>query len=554
LGALLHGNPTIIIPAALQRDTKEMARFIFLHKISHITITPSLLNAMLQYNESNKWLSSLRMVIVGGETLTRQLYEAFRQCLPHAVMVNDFGATEVNTILHAAFTPAQKAHEINPVSGYPIANVKAFILDAEMQLLPPGVPGELYVGGHSLAAGYYGNNALTESRFPVHAALGRLYRTGDMGLLLPGGEIMMKGRVDGAIKINGFLVETAQVEQVLQGLPGVLKCAVVARMLETRKHQLHAFIQSEDGGALPQLRKQLSELVPAFMMPTVIHFLKIMPIRPNGKTDRVALQEMVQSPTTQHYQEDRPTVLQVICRQVAAILEMADSAVPVNIPFFEIGMDSMGAVKLMQELEKLYHANMPVSLLFDHPTPERLEAYINRLAENGMPSVAIGSEANASPATIHGNDIAVIGMSGRFPKAENVRRFWETLVNAENGVGEIPPERWSLEGFYDPDPNKKGTSYSKWAGLLDNTDQFEPLFFNLSPHEARYMDPQHRIMLMEAWNTLEDAGYTPEMLAQYHTGVYIGAKKGDYESLFDPEEIVPSAECKIVLFPEPSWP
>ncbi|GAA4462937.1 hypothetical protein GCM10023189_40270 [Nibrella saemangeumensis] len=544
LGGLLKGITTVIIPTELQREPKAFAQFIFEHRISFITLNPSLLKAVLQYDECAVLLASLRIVIVGGEILQHQLLCRFRDRIPQATLVNDFGATEVNTILHAAFTPSQPLDQVNPAAGRPISNISAYILGKDMQLLPPGMPGELCVSGHSMATGYYKNEDQTKKRFPVHPLLGRLYRTGDMGMVLPGGQIEMKGRLDGAIKINGFLVETTQIEHAVQDIPGVKKCAVVARTLKSGKHQLHAFVETIDGNSLLGLRQQLGEMLPWYMLPAAFHFMQVLPLRPNGKTDRVTLLEMTDIQPIQSNMEEERSVLQTIYRYVAAILEIQESAVPPGKPFFDIGLDSMGAITLVQLLEKTYKLSLPVSTLFDHPTPQKLSSHLLGLINSITPLLAPQAPATEDSVIKRDTDIAVLGISGRFPKAANASAFWKNLLDARDCVEEIPAERWDVTGIYDPDPSKKGKSLSKWAGLLSGIDQFEPLFFNLSPQEARLMDPQHRMMLMEAWNALEDAGYTPDALSDLQVGVYIGAKKGDYDSLFA-EDITPSAETLI---------
>lgn len=544
LGGLLKGVTTVIIGTELQREPREFVQFISEHQLSFLTLTPSLLKAMLQYDDCTIWLASLRMIIVGGEPLSFQLYQQFRERLPHATLINDFGATEVNTILHSAFSPSQTLQEVNPAAGTPIANVKVYILDQNLQVLPPGILGELYVGGHSLALGYYNNDLQNQNKFFLHPILGRLYRTGDAGLLLPNGQIEMKGRMDGAVKINAFLVETAQIEQAILNCSGISKCAVIARTLSSGKHQLHAFVETDDDTIDQRLRQQLTETLPWFMVPSVLHCMSSLPLRPNGKIDRMLLHEQAGKKSVPQETDNERSVVQTIRTNVAAILEMPEASIPLATPFFEMGMDSMGAVVLVQNLEKIYRINLPVSSLFDHPTVQKLSNYIAVL-NGSINSVTNEAAKNASQPNNEEKDIAVIGMSGRFPKAANVREFWSNLLEGKECIEEIPSQRWDIAHTYDPDPSKKGKSISKWAGLLDNIDQFEPLFFNLSPQEACFIDPQHRFVLMEAWNALEDAAYTPESLANHQVGVYIGAKKGDYDSLFDSECIVPSAETLI---------
>ncbi|HRL21272.1 MAG TPA: SDR family NAD(P)-dependent oxidoreductase [Alcaligenes sp.] len=126
-------------------------------------------------------------------------------------------------------------------------------------------------------------------------------------------------------------------------------------------------------------------------------------------------------------------------------------------------------------------------------------------------------------------DIAIIGLSGRYAQAANVEQFWENLSQGRNCITEIPPERWDHEQYFDPQRGKAGKAYSKWGSFIDGVDQFDPLFFNISPREAQFMDPQERLFLEQAYASIEDAGYTPAALAaQGRVGVFAGVMNALY--------------------------
>jgi acyl transferase domain-containing protein len=136
--------------------------------------------------------------------------------------------------------------------------------------------------------------------------------------------------------------------------------------------------------------------------------------------------------------------------------------------------------------------------------------------------------------------IAIIGLSGRFPKSRNMEEYWENLKSGKDCITEIPQERWPLDGFYHPDPGEaaaQGKSYSKWGGFIDGFSEFDPLFFNISPREAVNIDPQERLFIESCWEVLEDAGYTREQLeAQYkgRVGVFAGITKTGFD-LYGPD-------------------
>ena len=126
-------------------------------------------------------------------------------------------------------------------------------------------------------------------------------------------------------------------------------------------------------------------------------------------------------------------------------------------------------------------------------------------------------------------DVAVIGLSGRYPRSNNLKEFWVNLANGVNCIAEIPGERWDWQNYYDPEKGKSGKIYTKWGGFIDGIDQFDPLFFKISPVEAKSMDPQERLFLESCYHAVEDAGYTPENLGKPEKiGVFVGVMNSRY--------------------------
>ena len=128
--------------------------------------------------------------------------------------------------------------------------------------------------------------------------------------------------------------------------------------------------------------------------------------------------------------------------------------------------------------------------------------------------------------------IAIIGIGCRFPGgADGLERFWHLLRDGVDTVSEVPPERWDVNAFYDPDPARPGKTYSRWGSFLSQVDQFDPYFFGISPREAAVMDPQQRLLLEVAWEALENAGLPADSLAGSQTGVFVGIYNSDYARL-----------------------
>lgn len=236
----------------------------------------------------------------------------------------------------------------------------------------------------------------------------------------------------------------------------------------------------------------------------------------------------------------------------------------------EYGLDSLMITSLTRELEALV-GELTKTLFFEYQTIEQLTDYflahhqqrmieltgVGALPQATTPAVREASLPSAKEqavtrrqrerfnqrptapaaraASVRQEDIAIIGVSGRYPQAGNLEQFWEQLKSGKDCITEIPLERWDYRPLYDPDKTNRSKVYSKWGGFLDDVDKFDPLHFNISPKEAEVMDPQERLFLETAWHVVEDAGYTRERMAPFKVGVFVGVMYGHYQ-LYGAEE------------------
>ncbi|MCP3137808.1 SDR family NAD(P)-dependent oxidoreductase [Pyxidicoccus xibeiensis] len=208
--------------------------------------------------------------------------------------------------------------------------------------------------------------------------------------------------------------------------------------------------------------------------------------------------------------------------------------------FSEYGVDSILAVKIVERVNARFGLALKPTVLFDHPSVRALARHAasqGARAQVEAPSPVMAPEPSSAPsrpsppAPGQPLDIAVIGMSGRFPGARDYRELWANLAAGRDSVTEVPAERWSVDEHYQPWPPVLEKTYSKWGGYLSDVDRFDPLFFNIVPAEADFMDPQQRIFLQESWKALEDAGLDASRLARARCGVFVGATSSDYASL-----------------------
>ena len=164
------------------------------------------------------------------------------------------------------------------------------------------------------------------------------------------------------------------------------------------------------------------------------------------------------------------------------------------------------------------------------PAAERRSRFMTADGSRETKEAPKGTETGRKVA-VDDVEIAIIGISARFPMARNLEEFWINLKAGRDCITEVPKDRWDIDEYYDPDKNKLGTTYNRWGGFIDDVDKFDALFFNVSPREAELMDPQERIFLESVYHTLEDAGYTKNTIGTDKIGVYVGVMYGQYQMI-----------------------
>jgi polyketide synthase PksN len=249
-----------------------------------------------------------------------------------------------------------------------------------------------------------------------------------------------------------------------------------------------------------------------------------------------------------------------LIQQFAMLTKMEPRQIRVAEPLEKYGFDSIMAVEFSQQLEHDF-GDLSKTLLFEYPTLDALAGYFlenhsARLAVLWQEPLAESSSASTpqidpevprfdaknsarffphfEPRNVN-EDVAIVGVFGRYPQADTLDEFWTNLVEGRDCVEEIPFERWDYRLYFDPEPGTPGRSYNKWGGFLRGVDKFDPLFFNISPREAEIIDPQERLFLETVWNTVEDAGYSRRALSSRKIGVFVGVMYGQYQ-LFGVEE------------------
>jgi amino acid adenylation domain-containing protein len=352
-------------------------------------------------------LPDLRLLAVGSDTLRLDLYGRLRRLLgPTCRVANSYGLTEA-TIDSSVFEESCTKWDDRPVPiGRPLPGTRVYILDREMRVSPPGVAGELYVGGTGVARGYASDPRRTASRFvpdPFGDSGGRLYRTGDVARWGPGGAVELLGRLDGQVKVRGHRVELGEIEVALLQHEAVHEAAVVANDNDADGVQLVAYIAGHPGRPISaeSVRRSLRERLPRPMIPSRIVALEALPRTPAGKVDRDALP----TPPTSLDNASIPPRDEVE-RRLVTIWEELLGVRPIGATddFFDLGGHSLLAVRLAARIEEEFGNPLPLSTLFLATTVEALADRLRAPVEEPGRSVLVefGTSAQvASLAMVH---------------------------------------------------------------------------------------------------------------------------------------------------------
>ncbi|MEU7142873.1 amino acid adenylation domain-containing protein [Nocardia sp. NPDC046473] len=371
----LIGGSSIVVPKPNPyRDIPYVTDLIARCGITVLQMVPSLLSALLLLPESNDW-RALRHVPVGGEALPGELADRFAAQFD-ARLSNNYGPTEAVVCSTAMPVDGPQGAGIVPI-GYPNRNVYVYLLDESMQLVPPGVVGEIYLGGRQLARGYLDRPAQTAERFVADPFLAgeRLYRTGDLARRTADGEIEFIGRADEQVKVRGFRIELGEVEAAVADHPGVAQCVAIITEHDMLGPILTAYLVPNPGADidLQQVRASVAAALPEHMVPAAFAVLDQVPLSAHGKLERRALPvpELV---LTRGYREPE-SPMEV---RVAALYgEMFDlDRVGADDSFFELGGHSLLAVRLVTMVRTVFGIEIDVRAPFDAPTVAELAAHL----------------------------------------------------------------------------------------------------------------------------------------------------------------------------------
>ncbi|MEA5581859.1 amino acid adenylation domain-containing protein [Nodularia harveyana UHCC-0300] len=431
-GALLYGGRLVIVPYWVSRDPKAFYNLLSQEQVTVLNQTPSAFRQLIwvdQLAEMAEVELNLRWVVFGGEALEPESLQPWFQRHGDRTpqLVNMYGITE--TTVHVTYRPLTWAdtHSRSSVIGKAIPDLQLYILNDQLQPVPIGVPGEMYVGGAGVARGYLNRPELTQDRFiqlgtgnwgnnliPIlyedalnyrrneprstrstqrkkegkkfSAALHRnnltLYKTGDLARYLPDGSIEYLGRIDHQVKIRGFRIELGEIETAIAKYADIREVVVIVREDQPGDQRLVAYIVATQTPTDSQLREHLKQNLPDYMIPTAFVYLDIFPLTNNGKLDRKALPAPTQTQKTTDFVLPRTDTEQAIADLFSLLLGVENIGIHDN--FFELGGHSLIATQLISRLRETFQIELPLQVLFASPTVIQLAKLINSQRQTNL--------------------------------------------------------------------------------------------------------------------------------------------------------------------------
>ena len=382
-GALLHGNKLVIFRHHIP-EFLLIQEYIQKYKVTCLWLTASLFNAII--DEAYEILNGIKYLLTGGEALSVSHIKKAQQNLPETIFINGYGPTECTTFACCYKIPVLLNMELNSIPiGKPISLTSTYLLDEKLNQVSQGEIGELYIGGEGLAIKYLNNIKLTNERFISYETLEkgniRLYKTGDLCRKHIDGTIDFIGRIDHQVKINGFRIETTEIEICLKKYPQISDAIVLVKHIGETK-RLIAFIvpktesfirRNENIPIIPinvleknELNQYILKWLPAFMIPGAIIEVESFPLNKNGKIDRQALLSIdikVEKTNKREQFEESENRIRLLCEKILAI-HINNK----NENFFELGGESLSIAQLLFHISQEYNVTIPINYFYNEPT------------------------------------------------------------------------------------------------------------------------------------------------------------------------------------------
>ena len=434
--ALFVGGRTVIVDQRTQMNPLAFAERLETERVTVLEVVPSYLDVMLDSWESARppvALADLRHLLVTGDTCLPRQVNRWLKGYPAVPVVNAYGPTEASDDVTHHMMSEFVDTEFVPI-GKPVFNTRIYVLDEHMRVCPQGERGEIYASGICVGRGYLNSPHQTARSFlrDPFSPEWRMYRTGDFGRWTEDGLLEYLGRVDSQTKIRGFRVDLGEIERKVASSPGIKSAAVVSRMID-RNPQLCAYVVLAPGSSTERCRTHLANELPQHMIPTEFVAIERLPLTPAGKVDRKALEllQPIRSKATTSAEQPRTEIEQALIMIWQDVLGLTE--VEATDRFFEIGGDSLRAIRILNRVREALNVDLTLETLFTHPSVAEL-----------APMLATAQAAVSA-------SIISLGGPGRYAVAPTQQLLLDIEHSSPQRAAFNRNDLFELDGEIDPD-------------------------------------------------------------------------------------------------------
>ena len=528
--SLINGKKLVLIDKDHLLDLSLLDKQFIKNNVDTVFITTALFNSLV--SNQSKCLDILKQILFGGEACNIETVNNFKNRYKKTSLIHVYGPTE--NIVYSSYCNLTGYNTKNAVPiGTHLSDKKLYVLDNNLSPVPIGVIGELYIGGAGLARGYLNNKTLTEERFipnpfatETDKAKGytRLYKTGDLVRWLPDGNLEYIRRNDDQVKIRGYRIELAEIEHALLEVPGIKQTCVLAKERETEtgstKYLVGYYVPDSNTETLSEdtILDKLSAVLPEYMIPSALVAMESFPLTINGKLDKRALPDPDFSASDEYLAPT--TELEITLSHIyAEVLGLPSDQISTHQNFFRMGGNSILSIQLKNKISQLSEfSHISIAGLFKYNS-------INKLVQSVQQDnqTVYKLQNNVAPGNNH--EIAIIGLSGAFSGVNNIAELWQLIANQNEGIQFYTKDE--CKQLQIKDALLENPDYVPVAGKVNGIELFDPLFWEISPNEAKQLDPQIRKFIEHCWFALEAAGYVNQR-KKHNIGVFAGSGDSNY--------------------------
>lgn len=402
---LINGGRLHLVSKETYLNPSELLNELKKNRVTYIKTTPSFFSTIvnaLEFSDDDH-LKTLRLIVLGGEEIKPIDLEKYHAQYPETRIMNHYGPTEttIGTIFKEIDFSKWESYKKQPVIGRAIDRMQVYVLNEQLRLLPLEMIGEIHIAGPGLATGYWNQKQLTEKKFipnPFDKINPKLFKTGDLGRVLPDGDIEFLGRRDYQVKIRGYRIELGEIEKVLAKHESISEVVVLVKQTANNENQMIAYIVSREPLIVSELRKFMLDKVPLYMIPTYFVQIEEMPLTLNGKINRKLLPQVNGSLGIEN--EYLPPETKTEEELVAIWEKVLDlKKVGVNYNFFDLGGNSLNAINIVSMLHQKMNMELPLGEFFSHPTIRELAEYMSSTKESRFNNIPAIEEKEYYPAS-----------------------------------------------------------------------------------------------------------------------------------------------------------